>query len=77
MNEGVELIIMNTVMATTLVDVCVFMNGSIADVCVFMDDGHGGLAAAIWQKRRYKSVDVLLAPDEIWQEHLVASIFWR
>ena len=88
MNEGVELIIMNTAMATMLVDVCMCFYGWQCCGCMcFYGWKHVGLTAAwlylppkghllaVWQKRRYKPVDVLLAPDEILQEHLVASIF--
>jgi hypothetical protein len=36
MNEGVEPIIMNTATATTLVDVCVFMDGGVAATYAFL-----------------------------------------
>ena len=74
MNEGVELIIMNAVMATMLMDVCVFYGvRRCGGVAFSPPKGH---LLAIWQQWRYKPEDVLLAPDEIWRELAGASL-WR
>ena len=60
MNEGEELIIINTVTATMLVDVCFFMVEGVVAAWLFLPPkGH---LLAIWQQWRYKPEDVLLAP---------------
>ena len=73
MNEGEELIIMNTATAMMLVDVCVFYGGRRCGGVAFLPPkGH---LLAMWRQWRYKPEDVLLAPDEIRREHLCGEYF--
>ena len=80
MNEGRQLIIMNAMMATMLMDVCVFYGGRRCGGVAFFAakrTSSGNMATVALQTRRYAFGASISWRTKSGGSIFVASIFWR